>query len=79
LVCETLLATPSLPFAPMPTGHSTAVLAPTLDFQSPFTLGEIVGEQEGRARAVRAMHDDDRLRRQLDVGIELLIAGSSRS
>src|SRR5215218_7798098 len=38
LVLATLLATPSLPFAPMPTGHSTEVLAPTFDFQSGLTF-----------------------------------------
>src|SRR5262249_27273513 len=38
LVLLTLLATPSLPLVPMPTGHSTAVLAPTLDFQSALTF-----------------------------------------
>ena len=55
----------------MPTGHSTAVLTPTFDFQSALTFGEVVGEVEGRARAVRAMHDGDRLRRQLGARIEL--------
>ena len=34
-------------------------------------LGKVVGEDEGRPRTVRAMHDDDRLRRQLDVRVEL--------
>src|SRR5262249_3679328 len=36
---------------------------------------EIVGEQEGRARSVRAMDHNDRLRRQLHVGIELRDCG----
>ena len=35
-------------------------------------LREVVGEDEGRARAVRAMDHDDRLRRQLGIGIQLL-------
>ncbi len=34
----TLLATPSLPLAPMPTGHSTADSSPTFVFQSSETL-----------------------------------------
>src|SRR5262249_31701619 len=38
-------------------------------------LGEIVGEQKGRAGAIRAVDHDDRLRRQLHIGIELRECG----
>ena len=67
-----LPATPSLPLAPTPAGHSTAVPEPTLLFQSGADLGQIVGEVEGRARTVGAVNDRDRLRRQLRIRIELL-------
>ncbi len=59
----------------MPTGHSTEVLKPTLDFQSGADFGEVVGEVVGRARPVGAVHDDDRLRRQLGARVELLDRG----
>jgi hypothetical protein len=38
LVWATLLATPSLPLAPIPAGHSTDVLLPTFDCQSALTF-----------------------------------------
>ena len=55
----------------MPTGHSTAVFSPTLDFHSGLTLDRIVRPDEGGARSVGAMHDGDRGVRQLDASIEL--------
>ena len=38
-------------------------------------LGQVVGEVIGGARSVRAMHDRDRLARQLGIGIELFDRG----
>ncbi len=35
-------------------------------------LGQIVGEDERRPGTVRAMHDDDRVRRKLDIRVQLL-------
>ena len=67
----TLLATPSLPLPPIPPGHSTVVATPTLASIRAH-LAEIVGEVEGRARAVGAMDGGDRQVGQVELGIELL-------
>ena len=72
LVWPILPETPSLPLAPTPTGHSTAVPEPTLRLPVGADLGKIVGEVEGGARTVGAVHDGDRGRRQRQLRIELL-------
>src|SRR5260370_221742 len=76
-VWVTLFETPSLPLAPMPAGHSTAVLAPTLDFHSGLTLDRyvvkmnVVPDPSERCTTTIAFEGS------LAFGLSFLIAGSS--
>ena len=69
---RTVPATPSLPLAPAPAGHFTLVddahLAPST---RGLCIDEVVGEHEGRAGAVGAVHRGDGQAGQLHAVIEL--------
>src|ERR1035437_3368537 len=66
-----LPATPSLPLAPTPAGHSTAVPEPTLVFFLIIGLRQIVGEVERGPRTVGTAHHSDGRGRQLQLGVQL--------
>src|SRR5207247_5444373 len=73
----------------LPDGRGDTFVAPATETHGPvhrgaFTnllrplrtdLGEVVGPDERRARAVGPMHDDDVLVRQGDAGIDARLAG----
>ena len=62
--------TPSLPLPPTPTGHLSDASTPTLLLNSGRDLAQIVGEDEGRPRAVGAMDEGDVGGWQRDAGVE---------